>query len=143
MLTFYSKSKGILHRLKRENSVAVHGAVFLKAYFSMAIDAPELQSEVKKFLKDPTASYSQTLESIHSDYCAQTMGEEMRSKMSAQSTSSYLRRGKVEFDVPKTKSDYFPPNVRRLFPTSYYSHFKWWQYHFTTPPENHTSKEKE
>ena len=30
--------------------------MFLKAYFSIAIDAPELQSEVKKFLKDPTST---------------------------------------------------------------------------------------
>ena len=61
-LTFYSKSKGIIHRLKKTNSIAVTDEVFLKAYFSMAIDAPKLQLEVKKFLKEPSSSHGATLE---------------------------------------------------------------------------------
>ena len=40
--TFHSQSKGIVHRLKMSDSVAVTDEVFLKAYFSMAINAPEL-----------------------------------------------------------------------------------------------------
>ena len=84
-LTFYSKSKGIIHKLKRGDSVAIHDEAFLKAYFSMTIDAPELQSEVKKFLKDPAASYSETLENIHADYRAQTTTDDMRLKTSATS----------------------------------------------------------
>ena len=67
LLTFYSQSKGTIHRLKRSNSAAVMDEVLLKAYFSMAIDATELQSEVKKFSKDITSSYLPTLEVIHSD----------------------------------------------------------------------------
>ena len=133
-LTFYSKSKGIIHKLKMGNSVAIHDEVFLKAYFSMAINAPELQSEVKKFLKDPAASYSETLENIHANYRAQTTTEDMRLKTSATSGSSSLWRGKVEFQVEKEKTEYFSPNVRRLLPTSYYSQFKLWYAHFTTPP---------
>jgi hypothetical protein len=74
---------------------------FRKAYFSMAIDAPELQSEVKRFLKDPTVSYSETLENIHAGYRAQTTTEDMRLNTSATSSSSSLRRGKVEFKVEK------------------------------------------
>ena len=101
--------------------VAVHDEVFSKAYFSMAIDAPELQSEVKKFLKDPAASYSETLENIHADYRDQMATEDMRLNTSATSGSSSLRRGKVEFQVEKEKTEYFPPNVRHLLPTSYYS----------------------
>jgi anthranilate/para-aminobenzoate synthase component I len=142
-LTFYSKSKGIIHKLKKGNSVAVHDEVFLKAYFSMAIDAPELQSEVKKFLKDTSVSYSETLENIHADYRAQTTTENMRLKTSATSSSSTLRRGKVEFKVEEGDKEYFPPNVRRLLPTSYYTQFKAWYAHFTIPPDKRTPKEKE
>ena len=57
ILTFYSKSKGIMHRLKQGKSVAVTDEVFFKAYLSMGIITPELQSEIRKFLKDPTVSY--------------------------------------------------------------------------------------
>ena len=132
-MNFYSKSKGIIHKLKGGNSVAVHDEVFLKAYFSMAIDEPELQSEVKKFLKDPKASYSQTSENIHTDYRAQTTTEDMRVNTSATTSSSSLWRGKLEFDIPRESQDYFLPNVRRLLPTSYYSQFKQWYTHFTIP----------
>ena len=144
-LTFYSKSKGIIHRLKKTNSIAVTDEIFLKAYFSMAIDAPELQSEVKKFLKDPTSSYGTTLEAIHSDYRAQTTGEEMRLKAGSSSAlPSALRRATVEVSgkhVPKT--DYFPPNVKRLLPSSYYSQFKSWYQHFIIPMDQRTRVEKE
>ena len=101
--------------------VAFTNEVFLKVYFSMAIDVPEFQSEVEKFLKDPSSSYSHALESIHLDYIAQTTGEEMRSKTGTPAITSSLHRGKVDFDVPKRKMDYFPPNMRRILPTTYYS----------------------
>ena len=70
ILTCYSKSKGILHCLKRGNSIVGTNTLFLKAYFSMSIDALEIQSEVKKFLMDPSSNYSQNLESIHLYYWA-------------------------------------------------------------------------
>ena len=94
-LTFYSKSKGILHHLKRGNMVAVTNEVFPKTYFSMTIDTPELQSEVTKFLKEPASSYSETLEAIHLDYRAQTTGKES-SKHGVSTLTSTLSRGKAE-----------------------------------------------
>ena len=41
-LAFRSKAKGVLHKLKKHNSVSVTDGVFLEAYFSMIIEAPEL-----------------------------------------------------------------------------------------------------
>ena len=43
-LNFYSKTKGILHKLTKGNSIATKDDIFLKAYFSMAIEAKELQT---------------------------------------------------------------------------------------------------
>ena len=120
ILTYYSKSKGILHHLKKGNSITVTYDVFLKAYFSMAIDAPELQSEVKGFLKKSSSSYSTTLEIIHLDYRTQTTGEETRSKPGAPSGTLTLHHGKTEVESPK-KDNYFPPNVRKLLPSSCYT----------------------
>ena len=82
----------------------------------MTIDAPELQSEVKTFLKEPSSTYSETLKSIHLDYRAQTTGEEMRRKYCSSSVlDPSLRHTKVEFNVEK-KTDYFSPNVCKLLP---------------------------
>jgi hypothetical protein len=144
-LTFYSKSKGIIHRLKKTNYIAVTDEIFLKAYFSMAIEAPELQPEVKKFLKDPASSYGATLESIHSDYRAQTTGEEMRLKAGSSSVlPSALRRATVEVSGKSSlKTDYFPPNVKRLLPLSYYTQFKAWYQHLMVPLDKRTRAEKE
>ena len=69
-LAFYSKAKGILYKLKKGNSMPVTDDVFLKAYFIMIIEAPELQTEVRSFLKDTTKLYMEILEGIHADYRA-------------------------------------------------------------------------
>ena len=58
--------------------VAITDRVFLKAYFTMAIEAKELQHEVKGFLKGSSSTYAEILENIHADYRAQTTGEHMR-----------------------------------------------------------------
>ena len=42
-LSFYSKTKGILHKLTKGNFIAAKDDVFLKAYLSMAIETKELQ----------------------------------------------------------------------------------------------------
>jgi len=57
-LSFYSKKKGIIHKINKENSIAAKDSVFLKAYFSMAIEATELQTEVKGFLHNTNTTYS-------------------------------------------------------------------------------------
>ena len=94
----------MLHPLKRGNLVAVTNKVFLKAYLLMTIDALELQSEVKKFLKEPASSYSETLEAIHLDYHTQTTGEETRTKPGASTLASKIHRGKVE-EEPQNRED--------------------------------------
>ena len=47
---FYSKVKGLLFKLKKDDSVAVTDNVFLRAYFAKVIQAPELQTDVKKLI---------------------------------------------------------------------------------------------
>ena len=47
-LFFYSNTKGILHKITKGNSIPDKDDVFLKAYFSMAIEAKELQMEVRR-----------------------------------------------------------------------------------------------
>ena len=41
-LSFYSKNNGIIHKLTKGNSIAAKDDMFLKAYFSMAIESKEL-----------------------------------------------------------------------------------------------------
>ena len=53
-----------------------------------------------------------------------------------------LRCGKVEFDVQK-KVEYFPPNIRKLLPSSYYTQFKAWHHHFMIPLDKQKDKDKE
>ena len=57
---------------------------------------------------------------------------------------SALRRATVE--VPSknsSKMDYFPLNVRRLLPSSYYTQFKAWHQHFMIPLDQRTRADKE
>ena len=44
----------------------------------MVIEAPELQAEVRGFLKDTTKPYVEILEEIYTEYHAQTSGEDIR-----------------------------------------------------------------
>ena len=48
-LSFYSKTKVILHKLTKGILITAKDDVFLKAYFVMDIEAKELQMEVKGF----------------------------------------------------------------------------------------------
>ena len=120
-LAFYSKSKGILHTLKKGNSVAVTDNVFLEAYFDMVIEDPELQPEVWSFLEDPLKLYDKTLESIHANYRAHTMGEDMRGVPGGTAKITMKCRGVVEVNTPnpqtvlehKWKYDPFPNNVEK------------------------------
>ena len=89
-LSVYFKAKRILHKLKKHDSVAVTDDVSLKAYFTMTIEAPELQTEVRGLLKDTDAFYSEILEIIHADYRAQTTGKDIRGASGVNTTTSTL-----------------------------------------------------
>ena len=104
LLAFYSKTKGILHRLKKNDSAAVTYDVLLKAYFLMVIEAPELQTEVRGFLKDTTKTYMETLEVIHADYRAQTTGKDIRGVSGVPTTTSTLSC-RTTVDVAKSKRE--------------------------------------
>ena len=57
--------------------MVVTDVVFLKAYFEMVIEAPELQTEVRGFLKDATKSYTEIIENIYIDYWVHKTGEDI------------------------------------------------------------------
>ena len=129
-LSFYSKAKGILHKLKKDESGAVTDGVFLKAYFAMVIEAPEPQTEVLGFFNDTTKLYMEILEEIHADYRVQTTGEDILGVPGGSTTTSTLSRCttvektkiKRETDVEKAWIyTLFPDNVGQLIPTDFYS----------------------
>ena len=143
-LQFYSKSKSILHKLKRDTSVAVTDDVFLRAYFSKVIEAPELQDEVKKLIKDKTGSYESILELIHQDYRAQETGEALRDHTNSSTVSS--RRASKPPPEPEQKSSpsiprRFPSNEGNLLVPHYYSQFRAWYTHMSVPRHKRTEED--
>jgi len=62
----------------KDSSITATNNIFLKAYFSMAIEAKELQTEVKGFLRVTNVTYFETLELIHDNFQGQTTGEHLR-----------------------------------------------------------------
>jgi len=94
-LSFYSKTKSILHKLTKGNLITTKDNVFLKHYFLMAIEATELQTEVKGFLRDTNATYSETLELIHTDFRVRAMGEHLHDTTMRSGSTAIVRRGKT------------------------------------------------
>jgi len=132
-LDFYRKTKGILNKLTRVNSIAAKDKVFLKAYFSMAIEAKELQTEVKGFLCDMSATYSETLELIHADFRAQTTYEHLCDTTTRSGSILIVRRGITDDDVNPNKTDTpsrsivpFPSNHDKLISSEYYHQLREW-----------------
>ena len=99
-LSFYSSSKGILHKLKVDKPVAATDDIFIKSYFAKVIKTPELQHEVKKLLKGGTESYADILELIHADYRAQDTGERLRDPVTTSPVTA--RRGENSDDSVKS-----------------------------------------
>ena len=63
----------------------------------MVIESPELQTEVREFLKDRTKSYTEILEEIHADYQVQTAGEDIQGVLGGATANITLtRRGIVK-----------------------------------------------
>jgi len=93
-LSFYSNIKGILHKLNKGDLIAAKDDVFLKACFSMDIEATELQTEVKGFLRDTNATYLETLELIHADIRVQIAGKHLRDTTMRSGSTAIVRRGK-------------------------------------------------
>lgn len=121
------KTKGIIHKLNKGNLIVAKDNVFLKAYFSMAIEVTELQTELKGFLCDTNAIYSETLELIHADFRVQTTGENLRDTTIHSESTTIVRRGKTDenfnpkkTDVPINKTGSFPNNHGKLLPLEYY-----------------------
>jgi len=132
-LSFYSKTKGILHKLTKGNLIAIKDDVFLKVYFLMTIEATELQTEVKGFLRDTNTSYSETLELTHADFRVQTTEEHLRITTTRLGSTVIVRRGKTDDDINLKKTDVpvkgtgsFPNNHGKILPSEYYRQFGEW-----------------
>ena len=133
---FYSKVKGLLFKLKKVKSVAVTDDVFLRAYFAKVIQAPELQTEVKKLITDKDGDYESILQLIHDDFRAQETNDSLRDVPSV--TGKSARRGKpstVDEEPPakKVKLAHFPANEERLIPTHFYTQMRTWYNHMIVP----------
>ena len=145
-LSFYSKTKGLIHKLKTNNSIAVTDDTFLKAYFAKVIDAPELQQEVKKFSKGGTQTYDAILELIHSDYRAQETGEALRD--TNPSVPSALRRGKYEDKIVTIKEPTpvvvrFPPNRGQMIASHIYVQVRDWFKQMIIPESDRSQEDKD
>ena len=84
------------------------------------IEGPELQQEVKKFLKGGSNTYDEILEFIHSDYRAQETGEALRDNITHLTKLSSLCRGKMDNKGIRNKVT-STPIVPIKFPTNKYS----------------------
>jgi len=130
-LSFYSNTKVILHKLTKGNLIATKDNVFLRAYFSMTIESTELHTEVKGFLRDTNATFSDTLEVIHAEFRVQTTGEYLRDTTTRPGSMDIVRRGKMDDNVNFKKADApskgtrsFPNNHEKLPPLEYYHQFR-------------------
>jgi len=124
-LSFYSKTQGILHKLNKGNSISAKDDVFPKAYFSMAIEATILQTEVKGFLHDMNATYLETLELTHAEFRVQTTGEHLRDMTMRSGSTAIMRRGNWmttstprRLTHPLIRMDHSPTITARSYPRS-------------------------
>jgi len=98
-LSVYSNTKGILHKLTKGNLIPAKDNVFLKSYFLMVIEATELRTEVRVFLRDINVTYSETLELIHTDFRVLATGGYLNYTTTRSGSMSIVRRGKIDDDV--------------------------------------------
>ena len=91
-LSFCSKDKEILHKLTKGNSISAKDDIFLKVYSSIAIEAKELQTEVKGFQRDMNIMYSETIKLIHADFVFQTTGDHLFDSTKQSSAMAIVRR---------------------------------------------------
>ena len=116
-LSFYSTTKGLIHKLKTNKSITVTDETFLKSYFAKVTKAPALQQEVKTFIKGGSNMYDEILEFIHLDYRAQEMGEVLRDNVTHPTKPSSLCQGKTDNKGSSNKVT-STPIVPIKFPTN-------------------------
>ena len=64
--------------LKNGKSILVMGSVFMKVYFAIAIEAEDIQQEVKLLLEDTTCTYTDTFKIIYANYRIQATSKKTR-----------------------------------------------------------------
>ena len=149
-LEFYSQAKSIIFKLKRDKSVAIGDDIFLRAYFAKVIEAPELQTEVKKLISDKNGTYESILELIHKDYRAQETGDALRD-VNPSSQTTAVRRARPEPPVPSgnaadseeppLKRPRLPKNEDGLLPPHFYVQFRDWYNHMIVPKKDRTAED--
>ena len=114
-MAFYSQVKGITHKLTEHSSVAVQDDIFMQALLSRTIEAPELQSEVKNFLKEPKIQYLEILEKVYVDYGATETSEHFQQETQAFSATARIARKAVR-EQNSTDIATKPPPILFRFP---------------------------
>jgi len=132
-LSFYSKTKGILHKLDKDNSIAAKDNIFLKACLSIAFEATELQMEVKGFLCDTNITYSEILELIHAYFKIQKTSKHLRDTTMRSGSTAIVRRDKPDnevnlknTDTPLKTTGSFPNNHGKILPSDYCRQLREW-----------------
>jgi len=151
-LHFYSKAKSVIFKLKQHKSVAIGDDIFLRAYFAKVIEAPELQTEVKKLVTDKAGTYESILELVHKDFRAQETSGNLRDVNSGSASS---RRSRTEernpSDNPTKKPKIseeeivyapFPTNHNSLLPQFIYTQVRNWYNHMIIPIAKRTAEDK-
>ena len=148
-LAFYSQVKGLSHKLSEHNSVAVQDDVFMRAFLSKTIEAPELQSEVKKSLKEPKIKYLEVLEKVFEDYRVQETGQHL------QETQAFSTAGRIACKVAHEQETkpaptklppilfHFPRNSDNKIPSEIYTQVREWFKRAIKPKPDKSDADKE
>ena len=147
---FYSQFKGITHKLTEHSSVAVQDDTFMRAFLSRTIEAPELQSEVKNFLKEPKIEYLEILEKVYIDYRALKTSEHLQSETQAFSGSARITRKAAREQNPTDGASKptpilfrFPRNSDNKIPSDIYTQVREWFKRAIKPESDKTDADKE
>jgi len=113
------------------------------------IEVPELQQEVKKFIKGGTNTpYEEILEFIRADYRAQETSEGMRDSVKPSAIPSALRRGKSTSghdEKPLATNSHvvkFSPNQGGLIPSHIFVQVPNWFQRMIIPVDDRSSDNK-
>ena len=125
--------KSITHKLTEHSSVALQDDIFMRAFLSRTIEAPGLQLEVKKFLKEPKIQYLDILEKVFVDYRAMETAEHLQQQTQAFSGAARISRKAIReqnsTDVatkPPPILFRFPRNSENKIPSDIYTQVREW-----------------
>jgi len=150
-LLFYSDAKHIIHKLRKEKSVALKDDTFLRAFFAGIINVPELKEVTKKFLTVHSKTTEAILDLVHADFRAMSTKEHMVDGISAKGSTKVRRAPKTDDKAPvKPKGNgppsvqyrKFPKNTGGLIPGDVYKQVKDWYGASAKTDEDKTEEDK-